>query len=71
MKIKVQVKIRSKMEGVEKNPDDSFTVRVNVPPIEGKANKRVIELLAKFLGLPKTQVRLVRGAKGKSKIFEV
>lgn len=45
MKIRVLVKTKSKAEGIEKNNDDSNTVRVNVPPIDGKANKRVIELV--------------------------
>ena len=71
MKINVLVKTKCKNEGVEELPNGSYAVRVNVPPIEGKANKRVIELLAKHLGVPKSRVLLVAGAKGKNKIFEV
>ena len=71
MKIKVVVKTNSKVEAVEKTSDDTYIVRVNVLPVEGKANKRVIELLAKFLGLPKTHIQIVRGAKSKIKVFEI
>lgn len=71
MKITVQVKTKSKMEGVEKISDDCYLVRVNVPPIEGRANKRVMELLAEYFGVAKSQVNLLRGEKGKVKIFEV
>ena len=71
MKINVQVKTKSKSEGVEELEDGSYVVRVNVPPIEGKANKRIIELLAKHLGKPKSHIRLVNGAKSKNKVFEV
>ena len=71
MRIEVQVKTRSKKEAVEKLSSASFVVRVNTPPIDGKANKRVVELLANDLGVPKTSIVLVRGHKSKLKVFEV
>ena len=71
MKINVAVKTNSKMERVEKQSGGSYVVRVGVAPIEGKANKRVIELLAEFLGVPKSKIQLVSGAKSKNKVFEV
>ncbi len=71
MKINVVVKTKSKKEGVEALSDDSYIVRVNVPPVEGKANLRVIELLAKHLGCPKSQIQLVNGDKSKKKVFKV
>lgn len=71
MRIEVQVKTRSKKEIVEKKTDISFVVRVNTPPIDGKANKRVVELLASYLGVPKSSIELVRGHKSKLKVFEV
>lgn len=71
MKISVQVKPNAKKEGVEELADGSYLVRVNAPPIEGQANKRVVELLSKKLDLPKSQIQLVSGARGKRKVFEV
>lgn len=71
MKITVSVKPNSRKEGVEPQPDGSVVVRVNAPPIEGRANSRVIELLSEHFGCPKSRVRLVSGARGKRKIFEV
>lgn len=55
---------------MEKTEDGGFIVRVNVPPIEGRANERVAELLAEFLGLPKSAIKLLSGQKSKRKIFE-
>ncbi|MCB0392906.1 MAG: DUF167 domain-containing protein [Bdellovibrionales bacterium] len=71
MRINVLVKTKSKNEGIEKLTDDSFVVRINVPPIEGRANKRVTELLAKFFNCPKTQIVLIKGTKSKNKVFEI
>ena len=71
MKITVAVKPNSKKEMVEQLPDGSFVVRVNVPPVEGKANERVIELLSDHFRQPKSLIALVSGAKSKKKIFSV
>jgi len=70
-KIRVQVKTRSKPEGVLPQEDGSFVVRVNVPPTEGKANQRLIELLSKFFGVPKSKIELVSGHKSKRKCFKI
>ncbi len=71
MKISVSVKTKSKIESVEKQNDGSYIVRVHAPPVEGKANERIRELLAKYFGLPKSSVEIVSGLKGKKKIFKL
>lgn len=71
MKITVAVKPNSKKELVELMPDGSYTVRVNVPPVDGKANERVIELLSKHFKQPKSLITLLSGPKSKKKIFSV
>lgn len=65
------VKPNSKKELVELLSDDIYLVRVHVPPVEGKANKRVIELLAKHFDKPKSSIELLSGEKGKRKIFKI
>lgn len=71
MKITVQVKTNSKKEGVLAMEDGSFQVRVNVPPIEGRANERIRELLADHFDIPKSHVEILSGLKGKKKIIEI
>ncbi|PIU00972.1 MAG: hypothetical protein COT74_00225 [Bdellovibrionales bacterium CG10_big_fil_rev_8_21_14_0_10_45_34] len=71
MKISVSVKTNSKVESVEKQNDGSYIVRVHVPPVDGKANERIRELLSKHFGLPKSSVELVSGVRGKKKIFSL
>lgn len=71
MKVQVQVKIRSRKEGVEVLEDQMLLVRVSEPPVDGKANKRIIELLAEHFGVPKSSVKLDRGGKSKIKVFEI
>ena len=71
MKIVVAVKPNSRHESVELQPDGSYLVRVNAPPTEGKANRRVIDLLADFFAKPKSSIELTAGQKGKKKIFRI
>ncbi|MEZ4870658.1 MAG: DUF167 domain-containing protein [Bdellovibrionales bacterium] len=70
MKLKVTVKPNSKNESVEFS-EDVCTVRVNSPPVDGKANKRVTELLAKHYGVAKSKISLISGHKSKIKIFSI
>jgi uncharacterized protein len=70
-KIQVLVKLKSKKEGVELTEDGIFIVRCNEPPIEGKANKKIITLLSKYLNLPKSKIQLRHGQTSKNKIFEI
>ncbi len=71
MKITVQVKVGCKVEGVEFLDDGSYLVRVRARPVDGEANKRVLEVLAAHFDTPKSRVNLVSGLKSRRKIFEV
>ncbi len=48
--------------------DGTLKVRIAAPPVEGKANSRLIRFLAELLGVPKTSVRIVRGAAAARKV---
>jgi uncharacterized protein (TIGR00251 family) len=71
MKISVTVKPNSRKEEVVSTAEGEYTVRVCAPPVEGKANERVIELLAKHFGVPKSRVTISRGSSGRKKIVEI
>ncbi|MBU0570056.1 DUF167 domain-containing protein, partial [Patescibacteria group bacterium] len=70
MLIKVKVYTNSKKEEVIQKSKDSFQVKVRAKPIEGQANKAVIDALASFLKLTASKIRLVRGSKTRNKLFE-
>jgi uncharacterized protein (TIGR00251 family) len=72
LKIQVKVKPRSKTEDVTKEMDgDVYVVRVKEPPVEGRANRAVVRLLAKHLGVPESRLRIVSGFSSKNKVVEV
>lgn len=71
MILSIVVKPNAKKEQIEEQPDGSYRVSVNVSPIEGRANDAVIRILADHFSVPKSAVRIVRGAHGKRKWVEV
>lgn len=71
MKVEVIVHPNSKNPRVEKDLTETIHVYVNDPPLEGKANKAVIESLANFLKVKKSGIILIRGEKSKNKVFEI
>jgi len=49
--------------------DNSLKIKLDVPPIEGKANEKCIKFLSKLLGVPKTSIEIISGEKAKNKIL--
>ncbi len=71
MRIAIKVKPNSKRPGVEKLETGEYLVRVNAPPVDGKANKAVLEALATHFGVPKSKIEILKGEKGKQKLVEI
>jgi hypothetical protein len=46
---------------------DALKVRVAAPPLEGAANEALCAFLAEHLGLPRSRVRIQRGATSRAK----
>ncbi|HDI00564.1 MAG TPA: DUF167 domain-containing protein, partial [Firmicutes bacterium] len=46
-------------------------VRVAAPPERGKANERLVRILAEAFGVARSEVRVVAGHKSRDKVVEV
>ncbi len=53
--------------------DDGVKVRITAQPVDGKANKALVEFLSKELKIPKTSIDVVKGNTNKEKtlLFKV
>lgn len=71
MKISVITHPNAKNPRIEKDLLGVFHVWVHEPPLEGRANKAVIEALANFFHTKKSQVLLSSGQKSKYKMFDI
>jgi uncharacterized protein YggU (UPF0235/DUF167 family) len=63
MFIKVKVFPDSKKDEIIKKADDRFEIKVKEKAKNGLANKKVIEILSKYLNVPEEKLILIRGAK--------
>src|SRR6266702_1685002 len=71
MLIRVHVTSNAKEARVVKVGDDSFVVRVDQRLVNGRANKRLLEILAKHFVVPKSKIFITKGMKSKDKIVQV
>lgn len=70
MIVTVIVKPNAKKESVERMPDGSFRVSVSVPAAEGKANARLVKVLAAYFGVAPSCVSIRSGASSRIKRVE-
>ena len=73
VKSDIQVKLlprssRSQIVGIENN---ILKVKVTSPPVDGEANKALIKLLAKNLGISKGRVEIVSGKNSRVKTIRI
>ena len=70
MRINVRVIPRAKINRVEIQSDGTVRVHTTTAPTDGKATADVIKMLAEHYDVPKTSIKLIRGATSRDKVFE-
>jgi len=48
---------------------EALKIRIAAPAREGRANETLVEFLAKFLGLSRSQIAIIRGEKTREKVI--
>ena len=71
MLIKVHVTPSAKESRVVKLGEADYDVRVDEAAAEGRANKRLVEILSEHFGVKKSRIVIQRGATSRDKIVEV
>lgn len=69
--IDVRVVPRSSKEEIRVSIEGDVKIWVRAAPVDGQANTAVIAALAKKLGLPKSNLTVVRGETGRSKRIRI
>lgn len=65
--LQVRVTPRSSRHRVDGVLGDALKIRLQAPPVEGKANEALVEFLADQLDLPRRAVQLEAGAQSRTK----
>lgn len=71
VEIRVFVLPRSSQSKIVGIHDGALKIKITRPPVDGAANAECCRVIAKHLGIPKSQVQLIRGAASRSKILLV
>lgn len=69
--LKIRVNPRSSRNQITGWRDDVLQIKLTAPPVEGVANKAVLEFLAEQLGIKKSQIAIVSGATSREKTIEI
>lgn len=69
--IRVFVSPRSSANAVVGVYSGEIKVSLTAPPVDGAANKALLDFMAKQLGVPKSAVSLVSGDKSRHKVIRV
>ena len=70
MKYTVTVKPGTSQEKIIATGENELTVYLRVKPHDGEANEVLIKLLSKYFDIPKTSIKITRGAKSRTKTIE-
>jgi uncharacterized protein (TIGR00251 family) len=71
VKLRIKVNPNSKTDEVIREADGTIKVKIKAQPMEGKANKYLIEYLSKILNLAKSKIVLSKGETNAFKTFDI
>lgn len=69
--IRVKVKPNARVSELEEQPGGTWLARLKAPPVDGKANAELIELVAKRFGCARSSVSIKSGAGGRMKLVKI
>lgn len=69
--IKKKIKVITNASQNKIEDGQEFKVYVKEPPVEGKANKVLIKLLADYFNVSKDKIRIISGRKSREKIVSI
>ncbi len=67
IRLRVRATPQARSETLQRRIDGSLAARITAPPIDGRANRALIDLLAKALYLPRRDVSIEGGTRGRDK----
>jgi uncharacterized protein (TIGR00251 family) len=70
-RIRIYVQPRASKTEAAGVHDGCIKVRLAAPPVDGAANKALIDFMAERLGIAKSRIRLVSGESSRRKVLEI
>lgn len=69
--IQVKVKPNARVSTLEEVDGGPWLAQLKSPPVDGKANKELVALIARHFGCPKSAVSIKSGASGRMKLVKI
>ncbi len=69
--LRIKVKPNARNSALTEQGDGSWLAQLKAPPVDGKANEALIELVAKHWGVRKAQVSIKSGASSRMKLVTI
>lgn len=71
MRIYLKVIARSSQQKVEKFSEGDYKIWIHSVPEKGKANQEIINILANYFGVSKSEVAIIGGKTSSKKIIDI
>lgn len=71
MILNIKVIPKAKTNCIQKLNANYLKVRLAAPPVNGKANKELIEILSEYYKVKRSQISIMRGERSGNKIVEI
>jgi uncharacterized protein (TIGR00251 family) len=69
--LQVKVKPRANTSSLEQASDGTWVAKLKSPPVDGKANKELVALIAEHFKCRKAAVTIKAGASGRTKLVKI
>lgn len=69
--IMVKVSAGAKQNQLTKLSDNQYKLRLTSLPQKGRANRQLIKIMAKELGVRQKQIEIIKGEKNKEKLIKI
>lgn len=70
-RVRVRLSPRSAKDAILDKEGGVYRIKVKAPPLEGRANRALVALLAKTLRVPKRDVEIAAGEKSRDKALRI
>ena len=69
--INIRAVPQASKDGIQGIMGDALKVRIQAPPVEGKANAHLIKFLSKLWKIPRASIELLSGETGRNKRLRI
>ena len=69
--LNIRVVPRAAKDDIQGIMGDALKVRIQAPPVEGKANAHLLKFLSKRWGIPRNYLELLSGETGRNKCLKI